>query len=430
MQYKILFLCDFNRKSANTIVDHATCFEAYSKHKYYYYNPVRKNKPVWLDLNDFDIIIIHYSIYVLGDYYINETWRNAIAESKAVKVQFIQDEYRTINAFHERMRELSINVLFTCFPEREIEKVYPEDKLPGVVKINNLTGYVPNYMENKRPDFDKKRSIDVGYRGRELGYWYGDLGREKLIIATKMRELLKDSGLIYDISAREEDRIYGSDWINFLCDCRCTLGTESGASVMDFTGEIEHNVKRYCKENPNATYEEVKEKFFKDVDGKIYLNQISPRAFEAIGCGSCLVMFEGEYSGILKPGVHYIALKKDFSNIAEVIELMKDEKYTRDMAVRAYEDVIASGKYSYKAFVEFFDNKIEDYMADKNIRPAIADVTLSLGRVLKSLAKLSLLSIKYIIKSIVKLLYKLYRFVPFFIKHRFKLFINRLASMR
>jgi len=125
---------------------------------------------------------------------------------------------------------------------------------------------------------------------------------------------------------------------------------------------------------------------------------------------------------------------------------MKDEKYTRDMAVRAYEDVIASGKYSYKAFVEFFDNKIEDYMADKNIRPAIADVTLSLGRVLKSLAKLSLLSIKYIIKSIVKLLYKLifksipnyykmvlkllYRFVPFLIKHRFKLFINRLASMR
>lgn len=367
MKYRILVLCDFNRYSANTIIDHATSFKKYSRHNIFFFNPVGKNKPGWLSLSKFDFLIIHYSIYVLGDYYINQTWRFAIKESPAVKIQFIQDEYRRVNEFVERMKELEINILYTCYPEEEIEKVYPEEKLPGVRKINTLTGYVPDYLDGMMPDFDGMRSIDVGYRGRGEGMWWlGSLYQEKSFIGREFLKHARKTDLKCDISSREEDRIYGKDWVNFLKSCRCTLGTESGASVIDFTGKVEDNVRQYCSQNPSATFDEVRALFFKETEGTIRMNQISPRVFEATGCGCSLILFEGDYSKILRPGVHYIELKKDFGNIEHVFEMIRDRQFTKEMARRTYQDVIRSGLYSYKAFVTSFDRDLDEYMASSS----------------------------------------------------------------
>lgn len=407
MKYKILFLCDFYRNTTNTIVDHATSFEKHSEFEYYYFNPIRLNKPSWLDIDKFDIVIIHYSIYILGDYYINYSWREAISKTSAVKVQFIQDEYRKVNEFHQRMNELRINILFTCVPETEIEKVYPTERLPGVLKVSNLTGYVPEYLANCDIDFERDRPIDVGYRGRDIPMWLGELGQEKKYIGVKMVEMLEDTDIIYDISSSEEDRIYGEDWVKFLKDCRCSLGTESGASVFDFTGEIEENVKVYCKENPNATFKKVQELFLKDYEGKIYLNQISPRAFECIGCGSVMVLFEGDYSNILKPDEHYIMLKKDFSNIDEVISKIKDKDLVKRIARKAYNDIILSGEYSYSSFVKRFDSIIKEYMENRNestVEVENTDVHASIPR-------------KSLIWKMIDIAYVLAKIHPFFIRH-------------
>jgi hypothetical protein len=264
------------------------------------------------------------------------------------------------------MRELGIDVLFTCFPEAEIEKVYPTEKLPGLIKINTLTGYVPYYLSENEPDFDRKRPIDVGYRGRGVGFWWlGSLYQEKSLIAKEFLRYVQHTELKLDISSKEKDRIYGKKYFQFLKNCRCTLGTESGANVIDFTGEIEKNVRRYCLKHPEASFDEVKNLFFKDIDGKIKMNQISPRCFEAIGCGCCLILFEGEYSGILKRNIHYIELKKDFSNIEEVVEKIRNKYFIREMAERAYEDIIASGKYSYKTFVAAFDSHLDGIVTSR-----------------------------------------------------------------
>ncbi len=379
-KYNILFLCDYNKNSANTIIDHCESFRKYSKHNYYYVNPTGISKPFWLNMDHFDIVIIHYSIYILGDWYINPTWRYEISRTKAYKIQFIQDEYRTVNAITQRMKELGINMLFTCVPEEEINKVYPEERLPGVKKINTLTGYCPEYLINEEPDFSthSQRPIDVGYRGRPLGYWLGELAQEKRIIAEKFLEYSKGSGLICDISYREEDRIYGKNWVKFLKSCRCVLGTESGASVVDFTGEIEKNVKNYLKSHPNATFEEVRELFFKDEEYKIKLNQISPRIFESIACGCCLILFEGNYSGILIPEKHYIPLKKDFSNINEVIEKIKDKDYTRKIAETAFNEIIKPGKYTYESFISDFDKIIDSIEIKKERNTSLKNTAIFL----------------------------------------------------
>ena len=57
------------------------------------------------------------------------------------------------------------------------------------------------------------------------------------------------------------------------------------------------------------------------------MNQISPRVFEAIALRTALVLFEGEYSGIIAPGVHYIPLKKNLSNLDDVLSLLGDDEY-------------------------------------------------------------------------------------------------------
>jgi hypothetical protein len=380
MGFKILMLADFKKNSANTIIDHVTSFRRYSRNNFFFIDPMDHSKPVWLDMNKFDIILLHYSIYILGDRYINETWRDAISSTKAVKIQFLQDEYRNINEFHQRMTELGIEVLFTCVPAEEIEKVYPSEKLKGLAKFNNLTGYVPEYFERKRPDFSmKNRRIDVGYRGRGYGglFWLGELFQEKVWIGEYFLQHIKDHNIRCDISSREKDRIYGREWLRFMKSCKCMLGTESGASVFDFTGQIEKNVLEHCDKNPDATFSEVKKLFFDDVDGLIRLNQISPRAFEAIGCGTCQVLYEGFYSGILEPDVHFIELKKDFSNIEDVVARIRDDNFLSELAERAYKDIIASGRYSYRSFIRFFDNKVDEYMmtyTEKNradlIKPA------------------------------------------------------------
>ena len=304
-------------------------------------------------------MVVHYSIYTISDAYLHPTWVQAIREAKTVRVMFIQDEYRQVNDFVQRMREMDVDILFTCVPFPEVTKVYPKEKLPRVRIFCTLTGFTPESLARTRPDFVSDRPIDVGYRARSIGYWFGELGQEKVRVASRFLKLTRGMGLNCDISTREEDRIYGSGWVRFLRSCRCVLGTESGASVFDFTGDIAHKTQEYVAENPGATFEETRERCFPDQDGRIRINQISPRVFESIACGACLVLFEGAYSGIIRPGEHFIPLRKDFSDLDEVVRKIKDKEYCRAMAERAYRDVVVPGRYSYRAFAEGFDRALE-----------------------------------------------------------------------
>jgi hypothetical protein len=63
---------------------------------------------------------------------------------------------------------------------------------------------------------------------------------------------------------------------------------------------------------------------------------------------------------VVRPDIHFIPLKKDFSNVDEVLEKVQDDVYVRQMTERAYQDVIASGKYSYAGFIADFDQVVTE----------------------------------------------------------------------
>ena len=56
--------------------------------------------------------------------------------------------------------------------------------------------------------------------------------------------------------------------------------------------------------------------------GIVGAKAISSRHFDAIGCRTNLVMYEGYFNGILKPHEHYVVLNRDHSNLREVKETL------------------------------------------------------------------------------------------------------------
>ena len=128
----------------------------------------------------------------------------------------------------------------------------------------------------------------------------------------------------------------------FLSSCKAVLGTESGANIVDFSGDLEKTVDEYVYKNPNITFEQVYDKFLSVYENNVKLAQISPRCFEAAMLKVPMILVEGDYSGILRKNEHYIELKKDLSNIEEVCKNLSNIAYLEKISKFAYEDLISS----------------------------------------------------------------------------------------
>ncbi|GEM_PF-1805525 len=355
---EVLLLCDYRPEGAATVCAHINALNHFSRHNVHVVS-MFGDLPPSLDLRRFDVLIIHYSLVIAMDAYLSRLARLCIRQFHGLKAMFIQDEYRWVNDTIEAMRYLGIDVLFTCVPETEIEKVYPASKLPEVTKVNVLTGYVPDVLTQIEPIPYASRPLDVGYRTRRISAWFGDLGQEKWRIAARFAEDAKRFGLKVDLSYNEADRLYGSAWTNFIRSCRAVLGIESGANVFDFTGELQKTVEAYEADHPGTPYEVIRDRFLRGLDHQIRMNQISPRCFEAAALRTLMILYEGEYSGILKPWRHYVPLKKDHSNVAEVIAALRDESTWRRITDAAYHEVARNPAYSYQAFVNRVDDVLE-----------------------------------------------------------------------
>lgn len=341
----------------NAVYDHLRAFADYSKLNHYFIHYTNNLSQKVLD--SFDAILIHYSVR-LPFGFLQHYWEKALQYYQGKKILFLQDEYDKTETTRRLMKKLDFDLVFTVVPQENINKVYTPSDFINTKFINCLTGYAMPYCDSmqylpKTCD----RPIDVAYRGRSLPFWYGDLGHEKQVIAETFINCAKYSGLNLDISTDEGNRLYGDLWPEFLKSAKVTLGTESGANLFDYEGELKRNTEQYIAQNPQATYEEVKLQVYNNIDEPQIMNQISPRIFEAISYKTALVLFEGQYSDVVYPDRHYIPLAKDFSNINEVISKIKDTELLQKLADRAFEDIIFSGRFTYEKFIERYDTELE-----------------------------------------------------------------------
>lgn len=366
----LLLLCNRPARNSNahTILEHINAIKAMPG---FYVREVSMlgDIPATIDLERFEAIGIHYSLHINdpNNHFLSLKAMDRIAAFSGVKCIWMHDEYRQVNSTIVKLGHMGINIIFTVIPEETAAKIYTSEKLPNAKIKTVLTGYVEEHMRHLETPLFSNRNIDVVYRARRPPFWLGGLGMEKIDIGLRFLHECKNTDLKTDISVEEWDRVYGNQWLNLLKQSKAGLAVESGASLIDFTGEIEAAVEAYVYEHRKATFMDVAP-IMADYDYKYVINCISPRIFELAACRTLIIAFPGKYSNIISPWKHYLPLKKDFSNFEEIVYYLKNKPEQCEAIIKkAYNDLIRSGVYSYRNFAKFSATAIpqSNYIANK-----------------------------------------------------------------
>ena len=342
-----------------TVADHLDAFRLYSSNDVYICDAFSFSKRD-VDLERFDVVVLHYALVISSDRDIQADLAAKLRAYRGYKVLFIQDEYRWVDRTVAAMADLGIDVVYTVINEEAVDQVYHHPQIAHVRRKVTLTGFVPEELTGRTvPDY-QARPIDVGYRARRVPAWLGRFAQEKWLIGQRFKEDGKSYGLKCDIEHRENQRLNGEKWITFVSNCKAMLGTESGASFIDFSGTVQPQVEAFEHKYPHASFEEISGRFL-DGDGQTVIHVISPRCFEAAALRTLMILYPGSYSGALEPWRHYVPLARDHSNMDEVVATLKDPDKASAIIDNAYREVALNKRWSFRAMVEEFDRDIEEH---------------------------------------------------------------------
>lgn len=357
--------------------DHLYCFGKYAGPRCVYVNLAFRRIPRYVKRIKFDLVIFH-------TLFLSARWHRALFEgvletvavlksqTGAVKVALPQDEFLNTDLLNEFINDFGVDYVFSVAPESEWGKIYDAVDRQRVKFARVLTGYLDEQTLKKIDSLQSsmpQRVIDVGYRAYHAPAWLGRHGLLKVEIADVFRDAARESGLVADISTRARDTFLGDAWYEFLLRCKFMIGVEGGASILDSDGSIRARTEAYVHNHPEAGFEKIEAACFPNLDGNLNLFAISPRHLEACATRTCQVLVEGEYNGVLRPGQHYIELRRDLGNLPQVIEAMKDDQLRQDITERAWQDVVASGRYTYSSFVRQI---LETALAERAPQPESA----------------------------------------------------------
>jgi len=352
---KILVVYDLlYRDDRNTINEFLYSFKKYSDEECYYLNAAY-GIPRYITKINFDLIVFQNTFFSFRWHYAMTPKNNHIFKDlKGYKIALPQDECLNTDSISRFFMESEVKTVFTCVPESEWKRVYPREKSGLQHYFTVFAGYIDEIAARKWAKLYRRhgaRPIDVGYRARNIPFWLGRHGILKWQLTEKFMNAAINHGLKLDLSNNEKDAFHGDEWYKFLGNCRVVLGCEGGASLLDSDGSIKIRTEEYVLKHPKATFEEVESACFPGLDGSFKFFTLSPRHFEACITRTCQALVEGEYGGILKPGLHYIEIKKDWSNINEVMEQIEDVEFCQRIADRAYTDIVEPSLYTYRHFV-------------------------------------------------------------------------------
>lgn len=335
---------------------HFESFRKYFKDSYcFYVNLGLFSFPYFLRKVEWDLIIYDWSF--LGLRFERERFIKVVKEisflkssGHAKKIAFPQDEFTSMDLLCEFINEFQVNIVYSVAPRDQWSKVYKTVSFDKVVFHQVLTGYLDDELTKNSKEITEVgqvRDIDIGYRTVSSSVW----GKFNLLKSDIAQLFLENCAhLKLDIKIGDEFFFQGEEWFEFLSRCRYTLGVEGGSTLLDWDGSHMNSVL-------NGEWKEGIS--INENDGEINVIAISPRHLEACMTRTVQILVEGEYSGILIPWRHYIPLKRNFSNLNEVILILEDETKRIEIAENAYNDIVRSRKYTYRRFIEFIEETFE-----------------------------------------------------------------------
>jgi hypothetical protein len=298
--------------------------------------------------------------------------------SNAVKIAFPQDEYDCNEILDDWMCDWNVDVVYSVISEHW-DVLYPKFHKKGEIRLG-FTGYVNESLIDRRRKRFADRTIDIGYRAKKLLPYFGRLGETKWTIGRDVDLLAKNAGLNVDISLGDKSTLFGEAWLDFIDNSKFTLGANSGSSLLDPRGLIQHGVRNYFLKRQDATFEEVEELFFKGLDGKYSFTAISPRVMEAALLDSCQILVEGSYSNILSPHVHYIPIKSDASDFGQVLEAMKDVSSVNRMIGNCRSTILDTQELRGRNMALKVLDLAKDKVSRKNVQSSVSAVEQTIQR--------------------------------------------------
>ena len=347
----VLVIYGDNSSFTKTVEEHLHSFKQYLPFNVYYANGVLDyNNISWLD--DFDVIIIHYSLGLYHQNYASTNVLRDLKKSKAVKFVFAQDEYDNTNELIRKINFIEADTYFTCVPEDLHERVFGGRLNPNIELINNLTGYVPNYQKYARLKTKKlgKRKFSVSYRGRPLHPKYGLYGYLKWNAGKRFKEYCEKNSISFDIEVSEEARLYWDTWHGLLLESRGMLATPSGSNVFDFDGSIREQIDQRYGDSKFDHYPKILNEL-KPIEEEFFdMGQISPKMFEMMAFGVVPLVVAAQLIPEMKSGQNYIEVSPQLDNLEEVFNKLGDDDLCHDILQKNY-SIIDSEKYSYRTFI-------------------------------------------------------------------------------
>ena len=379
---KFLLVAFFDPHGINTVGEQIASWQSFTRFDFHllnlWPNPGGGSlaMPDTVDLKAYDGIILHNTTAYFPANLFNLDSRLALKfrDYDGVKVLAKQDEHYHSARWAEFIRDNCFNVLITCVPPAELEKVYPRSTVGNISVVHALTGFVSPFLRSLSSPPLADRTIDIGYRGSVQPLSFGRLGFEKRKIGFDVAKAVSGSNRKIDISSRWEDRIGGENWFKFLANSRVSLGVESGSNLFDFDGSVEkwcqgyENLNREGARDSEEFYLRAHELFLHKYEGNVDYAQISPRHFEAAATRSVQLLYEGRYSEIFVPGRHYISLKRDLSNLDEALEVTGDNTRAKQLTDAAFEEIVMNDDLSYARFVEKVDVALEREINERTSR--------------------------------------------------------------
>ena len=270
-----------------------------------------------------------------------------LARLSPPKVYFIGNEYKLMPEKMRFCRQLGVALLVTQSNDPRVLSLYQGALGCAVTSIPN-TGFDSNTFRPTTPL--RERTIDVGYRSYEAPLYLGNNEKQEIAQAWKIAGALH--GFKVDISMAPADRFDAAGYAAFLNRCRAQIGTESGGDYFDLEDTTRNRVNAYMRDHPSATWPDIKRDIFATLPQGIPMRIISGRQVEAAACKTVQILFEGRYNEFLRPDEHYIPLRKDLGNLAEVAEKLRDDDLCHDLVLNAYD--LAMSEFTYERLADRF----------------------------------------------------------------------------
>lgn len=296
-------------------------------------------------IKEFDLIILMHS--VLGDNVeIIIPFEQVLKERTGKLLSFVGNEYDLMLKKKAFLQNVDADYIASQLPHEAHTFVYKELSAQLIDAPHALNENI--YRPSK-----SNKVYDIAFSGAKYGIFIGDQERNNLIeTMANLTPQLKNK-----INIGRNTNLPRNLWVELLQSAKATVGAEAGTYYLDRNGSLLEQSKEYVQQNPDANLDDLLEKIFDNtsieyVSGKA----ISSRHFEPVGTKTCQILLEGNFNGILKEGEHYISVKKNFSNLKDVIDVYSDHDLRNQIVERAYAYI--SENHTYKNRVETITNKL------------------------------------------------------------------------